>query len=386
MSGLGAVYLKILQIGNKVAWEFHGGHERYVTELAQALHGSGHEVTLFSKSVTGHFHPPAGEGPRWVNYKMPPKAGRTTYAIRSVIAPNQALWRSALLREAWDVIHAHYPLQGALLPTLGKRYVYTFHAPISKEIEVGSGAVARSKVLAVRRLERRVLDGAEHVITLSHFMAEQALMIAPDIAPRLSIIAGGVKEVPACPAAVRVPYQIFCARRLVERTGVANLIEAFSAIAAVFPSARLRISGVGPEQPRLTALVKTLNLQSRVAFLGWLSEAELDQEYRRCHVAVTPTLELEGFGLATAEAAVRGAPVIVTPVGANPELVDGASMLVAASPRSSDIANALTALLSQDPDKLFAVALAASHASSKRWGWSVVTSAHRAIYGALQAH
>ena len=66
-----------------------------------------------------------------------------------------------------------------------------------------------------------------------------------------------------------------------------------------------------------------------MAFVGELGEAALDQRYEAADVFVLPTRH-EGYGMAVAEAVARGLPVISTPTGAIPELVDsGSGILVA---------------------------------------------------------
>lgn len=86
--------------------------------------------------------------------------------------------------------------------------------------------------------------------------------------------------------------------------------------------------------------------------LGRISDDDLLTWYRVADLAVTPTLALEGFGLSTAEAMSCGTPVVVTPVGANPEVVSGlGSEFVAASTSPHDIAMAVNRALG-DPARL----------------------------------
>jgi glycosyltransferase involved in cell wall biosynthesis len=117
-------------------------------------------------------------------------------------------------------------------------------------------------------------------------------------------------------------------RTNVIRKGLIQSIEAFSRIASDFPYVRLVIAGKhGDYEQSLRELAERLNVAQRVEFLGLISDKEKLEHYRRCIAYVQPTL-YEGFGLAIAEAVASGCPVISSPRGAVPEVVDQFGMCV----------------------------------------------------------
>jgi glycosyltransferase involved in cell wall biosynthesis len=59
-----------------------------------------------------------------------------------------------------------------------------------------------------------------------------------------------------------------------------------------------------------------------VSFPGRVSENDLRDWYRAADVFVLPTIAYEGFGMVTVEALASGTPVVGTPVGATPELLE----------------------------------------------------------------
>ena len=72
----------------------------------------------------------------------------------------------------------------------------------------------------------------------------------------------------------------------------------------------------------LRRLASELGLSENVRFTGRVADDVLKDWYRAADLFVLPTVAYEGFGMATAEALASGTPVIGTPVGATPELLE----------------------------------------------------------------
>jgi glycosyltransferase involved in cell wall biosynthesis len=132
-----------------------------------------------------------------------------------------------------------------------------------------------------------------------------------------------------------------------QRKCLPQIIEAFAKVAPKHPGVRLQMAGrKGDYQSQLEQLARELGVMDRVDFLGTVSEADKLRLMQTCLVYMQPTL-FEGFGLATAEAMACGAAVISSPVGAVPEVVGNAGLMV--NPDDVEaIAAALDQLLSDD--------------------------------------
>jgi glycosyltransferase involved in cell wall biosynthesis len=192
------------------------------------------------------------------------------------------------------------------------------------------------------------------VTTLSQFIADEMTeLVGADHAPAIRIPGGldthrfsplgGV----ARPVPVTGGPLIVTARRLVERTGVEQLVRAMPQVRRSIPDAQLVVLGEGPRRPDIETYVRSAGLEDCIHLLGRVSEDDLVAWYRSADLAVTPTRELEGFGLSTAEALACGTPALVTPVGANPEVVAGlGAAFVAASNRPDDLALSIVEVLS----------------------------------------
>lgn len=106
--------------------------------------------------------------------------------------------------------------------------------------------------------------------------------------------------------------------RVGARKGTFDLIKAFAQIADTSKS-ELIIAGDGDiEEAR--QLAKSLNLENKVQFLGWIDSQTRDKLLANIDVFVLPSYN-EGLPMALLEAMGWGLPAIVTPVGGIPELI-----------------------------------------------------------------
>lgn len=178
------------------------------------------------------------------------------------------------------------------------------------------------------RIEGRVLGHSDGTIVLSEFMRERLREYHPHASP-CSVVPGGVDTARFAPLEGPRPdlfsgdeTAFLTVRRLTPRMGLETLLDAFARIADDADT-HLYIGGDGPLRDRLRARTERLGIESAVTFLGYVPEADLAALYAGADVFVLPTLELEGFGLATLEALSAGTPVIGTRAGATPEILGG---------------------------------------------------------------
>src|SRR4030042_4218350 len=83
---------------------------------------------------------------------------------------------------------------------------------------------------------------------------------------------------------------------------------------------RLVITGEGKDRQKIQNLVKKLNLDEKVIFLGFLPEEDLQKIYNACDLyVIASTAELQS--ITTLEAIASGLPVVASNLGALPELV-----------------------------------------------------------------
>lgn len=104
---------------------------------------------------------------------------------------------------------------------------------------------------------------------------------------------------------------IITVSRLVPKNAVDDLIKSLKYLDL---PAKLLILGVGPLQKKLKNLVKKLNLENKVLFLGLIPPNEVPKYLAISDVFIRPSIS-EGFGNVFVEAMVAGVPIIGTPVG-----------------------------------------------------------------------
>lgn len=113
-----------------------------------------------------------------------------------------------------------------------------------------------------------------------------------------------------------------------KRKCVPEVVKAAALVSKRHPEVRFLIAGEkGSDYPHLARLATEFGVADRVDFLGVISRDRKIDLMQRCKVYLSPS-QHEGFGLAILEAMSCGAPVISSPVGAVPEVVDGAGLLV----------------------------------------------------------
>lgn len=315
--------LRTLQIGNDWPTERVGGLNRYFVDLLRHL-------------------PEAGASVRGLVVGSPSIAAET-HGVVSAFAQSkdpiyQRLWkaRSQALRElrsgSAELVVSHFALYAAPLGTTAGKFpmVVHFHGPWAAESHV-EGAAPLSLRLK-QRLEQGVYHRAARLIVLSHAF-RQELVTRYSVDPsRVHVIPGGIDtqrfnlDLTRSEAREHLGWPLdrpvfLAVRRLVRRMGLENLIDAIKLVRVQHPDVLLLLGGKGPLAAELQTRIETGQLQRNVRLLGRIEEADLPLAYRAADLSIVPTQSLEGFGMITLESLASGTPVLVTPIGGLPEVV-----------------------------------------------------------------
>lgn len=222
-------------------------------------------------------------------------------------------------------------------------------------------SMSRLRYLAnetVRRwCERVVMRRCDRVVVLSEFMRQRVQDVHGIAADLIHLIPGAVDVTRFAPsgdqAGVRrhlgLPADrtvLVTVRNLVPRMGLEAFVRAVAMVRADVPGILVLIGGEGPLRAELERLIQEQHLKDHVRMLGYVPEDELPKYYQAADLVVLPTAELEGFGLVTVEALACGTPVVGTPVGATPEILNGIDpFLLTRDTSAGALADALRAVI-----------------------------------------
>ncbi|MEN3036862.1 MAG: glycosyltransferase family 4 protein [Candidatus Methanosuratincola petrocarbonis] len=326
-------------------WPDHtGGISKSLLSEVVGLASRAHNIVVVTRKLNRDYpDSELREGYRLYRYKSPTK-GTRFYHLYPFFSLNEGAKCIDSLHDEYhfDVAYVHNPFQAVgLLRCVSKiPYVYVFHAPTTREIELdtlkGKYGLATPLIKVVnpwiKGIERKALIGARRIIVRSRYMEDEMCQIHGEIGKDKT------NCIPLCVDTnqfslgnrnsarkeLGLPLNrpiLLTIRRLVARMGLENLVAAMSYVVKEIPEALLLIGGRGYLEEILRSHVIRFNLESNIKFVGFVPEKDLPKYHQAADLFVLPTEALEGFGLVILEALSCGTPVVATPVGAIPEVL-----------------------------------------------------------------
>jgi phosphatidyl-myo-inositol dimannoside synthase len=259
----------------------------------------------------------------------------------SIGALNAAVWHEGVRFKPHAVLGMHIvtsPASAALRGLLHIPTVQYFHA---------------NEILDKRRLSVFAAGRADAVIAVSTY-TRRLLRQAGASPARLELIPPGV-DLPQAAVAERAerPTVLTVARIEHRYKGHDVLARAMVRVRERVPSARWIVIGDGALRGELEALVRSLDLEQAVTFLGAVSDEKRDGWLRRCDVFAMPSRlpddgrAGEGFGIVYLEAAAYAKPVVAgRAAGALDAVLDGKTGLLVDPVDPGAVGDAIARLLS----------------------------------------
>lgn len=327
-----------------------GGLERYIYELTKKLAANQDQVEV------------CGVGLPEAETNLPIK-------LTNLASPDMPIYRRLWsIRENFrktrlgkpDAINLHFALYSfPILDLLPKEVpvTFNFHGPWASESEQEVVEQKLSIFLKYWLIEKRTYKRCDRFIVLSKAFGQilhQQYQIPWE---KIHIIPGGVDinrfqatlSPQSCRKQLGWPLDrpiLFTSRRLVYRVGVDKLLNTLTTLKQRIPDVWLAIGGRGPLETELKQQATELGLNDHVKFLGFLPDDQLPIAYQAADLTVMPSQSFEGFGLAVVESLACGTPVLCTPVGGMPEILQPFSPdLITSSIEVSAIAERLEQVL-----------------------------------------
>ena len=189
---------------------------------------------------------------------------------------------------------------------------------------------------------RRLLRGARAVVALSDGSREALASIDPALA---ATVLPNPVAIPSWRAALDAgPPTVLYLGMVKEAKGVFDLLEAWPAVRARVPDARLVLAGIG-ELDRARAVAQQHGFADALETPGWIVGEAKDALLRRAWVFTLPS-HWEAMPMSVLEAMAAGLPVVATRVGGVPSAVaDGRTGILVEPHQPEPLAAALARLL-----------------------------------------
>jgi glycosyltransferase involved in cell wall biosynthesis len=306
---------------------------RVATEVAERLAARGHEITALVPQIADL---PTEEHLGLLTIRRVIRRGWIPLTIKDVFETG----RHARGLESFDVLLAHgsTTVVGLSRAHLQVPLVYVYHASLPRELRFMRSRLPWGRERLVTYMNEplsNVLEGmavrrSAHILILSEYSRSLLTADHPAYADKVRLVSGGVDTNSFSPAdgmqAARARLGVDPSRRMLvtvrraePRMGLEQLLRA---VKELEDDVALVVIGGGTLSAELRRVSGDLGLDGRARFIGPVGEEELQDWYRAADLFVLPTVAYEGFGMVTVEALASGTPVVGTPVGATPELLE----------------------------------------------------------------
>jgi glycogen synthase len=327
------------------------------------------------------------------SYKNPSPDFATWVYLMNMNMQKEAAAIAAKLPEPIDVFHAH----DWLVATTGIGLKHVFRKPLlvtmhSTEIGRRDGLHTSTERM-IHETEAWLTYEAWRVVCCSDYMVTHvkwAFGLPPD---KLAMVPNGVnphdyeglakQDLREFRLRFALPHEkiVLYVGRLVYEKGIHILINAVPKILAK-TDAKFVIVGSGYMQEQLSNIVKSMGLEHKVLFTGFVDEESLLKLQKVADVSVVPSL-FEPFGIVALEAMAAKSPVVVSDTGGLGEIVQHDVTGVKVYPNNTDsLAWGIIKVLTDDGyarhirENAYRVIL-------ERYDWDKIAQQTRGLYEAV---
>ena len=365
------------------AWRY-GGPPRSIHGLCRALCASGVDVRVFTTDADG-----AGSLPAAITDAGQFEGVPVRYFTRSwPAAPIGSRALTAALRQALpslDVVHIHGLWNRVTWSAAREAARAGVPYVVSPRGMLQTAALAHHgwrKRAAFAAIERGVLKGAAFLHATS--AAEVEALKALDLGPAIALIPNGIDlqgSAESRHTRDRTGFEVAFVGRLHPIKRLDLLIDAFVALRAANPHARLSIAGPDEYGLRPSLELRAGSVNGDITWHGEVGASRRDELLRQADALVLCS-DSESFGMSALEAMAAATPVVVTTTCGWDSLEErGAGLRVEQS--SAAIAEALTRLM-RDPALASAMGARGRQLAESCYAWPGVARAFAERYRQLR--
>lgn len=329
--------MRVLMLSWEYPPHFVGGLGQHVFEISRAIARRGvevHVLTLEAEGAKGFQQVDGVNVHRVASYHL-----STPDFITWILQINISFLEKALelMPELGriDLVHGHDWLVAhasrALKHSLRLPLIATIHAT-----EYGrNNGLHNDMQRYISSVEWFLTFEAWRVIACSLYMRDELHRVLQLPDDKISLIPNGVnirdfevvshykEELARSRAQYAHPNEklVYYVGRLVHEKGVQLLLDAVPKILAGHSQTKFVIAGRGPSEGYLRDKARSMGIDNRVYFTGYIDEQTRNRLYKCADAAVCPSL-YEPFGMVALEAMAAGAPVVVPDTGGISELVE----------------------------------------------------------------
>jgi glycosyltransferase involved in cell wall biosynthesis len=355
-----------------------------IVDLGRDYRGGQHQALLLLQGLITRGHAPELITARdSLLARRATDAGISTHGVdRGRRQVSAALTIRRLVRERQvDLVHANEP------HALSSAWLARAHRSVPL---IASRRIAL--LVSPNFLSRARYRAAVRIVAVSHFV-ERSVAARGFPSGQIEVIYDGVEIPPAISQANResargrfaIPQEMLCLGNVaafVQEKGQALLIRVLADLRARFPQCVLLLAGEGPEKTKLQELVRQLQLDGIVKFLGFVPDIE--SVYAATDLFVFPSHE-EPLGSSLLSAMAHGLPIVGFERGGIPEVVeDGKNGVLVKDLGAGALAGAMARLLS-NPAEGRRLGEAARETISSRFSASHMVDATLDLYERLIA-
>lgn len=361
--------MRICMFGRSIAAHSTGGMESHIETLTRELVKLGVDVTVITTANPDgtEYEERSGVKIHYLKGTFPGGYSRAYYArsIDKFIELNS--------KERFDLIHSQSAgAYGILSKGVNKKLnvpaVVTLHGTSIDEIKtkLRLGFNLRANISVFKNIydylfqDKKYMNAADRIIAISDSQVRTIQRYFGIKADKITLIYNGIDDQMFTPRVLsdemtalygvrRGDAVIAAAARLKKEKGIQNIISAFPQIKKSVPNAKLIVAGGGEYRRKLEKLVKKLELNSEVKFLGNIEYKNMPDFLNCSKVFVNSTIRVNGYDLIMPQAMACAKPVVATDIPSVFSLIEsGRTGLIYKRGDLDELASLVVKILSDD--------------------------------------